>query len=147
MPDINKIKEALKKYKYILLLGAAGMLLLILPVGGGKSGAESSTAKEESANVEFSLSAYEKKVEKILSEVKGVGSVKVMLYLSSGAETVYTSDGSYGKNVAKQLYPAFGGAVVVCDGGGSQAIALKVTQALASLTGLGSDKITVLSMR
>lgn len=45
--------------------------------------------------------------------------------------------------LVQQHYPAFRGAVVVCDGGGDPAVQLLITQAVSDLTGLGSDRILV----
>lgn len=148
MLDIKKLKVNLNKYKLYIIIGAVGIVLMLIPVGGQKKGAQTpSYVSEETEAFDFSVSVHEDNIEKLLSSVRGVGRVKVMLYLKSGAETVYISDGGYGSNVSKKLYPAFGGAVIVCDGGASPSVALNVTEAVASLTGLSSDKITVLQMK
>ena len=39
------------------------------------------------------------------------------------------------------------GVVVVCEGAGSAAVRLRVTEAAAAYTGFGSDRITVLKMK
>ena len=45
--------------------------------------------------------------------------------------------------VTRQDYPVYQGAVVVCQGAGSSAVRLAVTEAVAALTGLSTEKITV----
>ena len=148
MLDVKRLKTKLNKYKLFVIMGAVGIVLMLIPVGTEKENMEHiSYYSEQTDTFEFSLSAYEENIEHILSAVKGVGKVKVMLYLKSGAETVYISDGGYSSNVSKTLYPAFGGAVIVCEGGGSASVSLDITEAVASLTGLTSDKITVLRMK
>ena len=57
----------------------------------------------------------------------------VILSTGSGEETVLLS----------QNYPTFQGALVVCRGGDDPQVKLLLTQAVAALTGLGSDRITV----
>ena len=42
-----------------------------------------------------------------------------------------------------QRYPTFQGALVVCPGGDDPSVRLVLTQAVAALTGLGTDRITV----
>lgn len=60
-------------------------------------------------------------------------------------QTVVVSAGS-GKQetvLVQQVYPTFQGALVVATGGGDPAVRLKLTEAVAALTGLGADKISI----
>ena len=43
----------------------------------------------------------------------------------------------------ENIFPINQGAVVVCQGAGSSAVRLAVTEAVAALTGLSTEKITV----
>ena len=47
----------------------------------------------------------------------------------------------------KTLYPVYQGAVVVCEGAERAAVRLAIVEAVSSLTGLGSDKISVIKMK
>ena len=49
--------------------------------------------------------------------------------------------------VTEQTYPVYQGAVVVCQGAGDSGVHLAVVQAVSVLTGLGSDKITVVQWK
>ena len=49
--------------------------------------------------------------------------------------------------VTKTKSAPYLGAVVVCDGADSAAVQLRVMQAVSALTGLGSDKISVIKMK
>ena len=49
--------------------------------------------------------------------------------------------------VVKTKYPTYKGAVVVCEGADHPSVKLNIVQAVSSLTGLGSDKITVVKMK
>ena len=49
--------------------------------------------------------------------------------------------------VTEQTYPVYQGAVVVCQGAGDSSVNLAVIQAVSVLTGLGSDKITVVQWK
>jgi len=45
------------------------------------------------------------------------------------------------------LEPEYRGALVVCEGAASAAVRLEVTQAVAALTGIGTDHIVVSKMK
>ena len=45
--------------------------------------------------------------------------------------------------VTQERYPQYRGALVVCDGGGSDSVRLQIINAVSALTGLGTDRIAV----
>ena len=164
---------ALGRYKYVLAVAALGALLLAWPQRTGESPAQE-TAGESGALLREDLSATEAALEEILSAIDGVGEVRVMLTLQSGGEKVLASDSSLrysgsvqapddyqratetvvvsggGENgvvVTEERCPQYRGALVVCEGGGSDAVRLRVTEAVAALTGLGTDRIAVVQGR
>ena len=61
------------------------------------------------------------------------------------SETVVISSGSGTQEtvLVQQVYPRFQGALVVAEGGGNPTVRLNLTEAVAALTGLGADKISV----
>lgn len=161
--EAEQLWKLLNKYKYVLLLLAVGLILLLWPAGereapqeGGSSGA---------AAEEFDLPALEEKLSQTLSQVEGAGKVTVALTVKSGMEqvpltdrstsvtergnsveekTVVINTGSGQEAVVRvQRGPVFQGAVVVSEGGDQAAVKLLLTQAVAALTGLGADRITV----
>lgn len=164
---VAKIADFVGKYKYILLVIAVGFLLLTFPAG-------EKNVKEDKRAESFNLQAFEKQVERVLSECEGVGRCKVMLSVSSGPESVFAkearesrrederaresdidtkpsiiSGGSGGETpvLIKEMYPEFRGAVVICDGAGSASLRGKVVEAVSALTGLRSDRISVIKMK
>ena len=170
----KKVKDLGGKYKYLLIMVAVGLVILILP-----SGRSTSENVKPEANDIFDLDSFEKRIEKILESGEGVGRVNVSLAMKSGMEYVYAqesrenmheqlddgqthninrdsdskpsilSDGSGGEEavVIKKLYPEFLGAAVVCDGAENPKVQMYVTQAVASLTGITYDRITVIKMK
>ena len=107
---------------------------------------------------------------KLLSKIDGAGRVEVLLSLEYGAESYYQSDEKTSSSgdtesreqtivlyqpdstqrlpaVRKTRYPVYRGAVVVCEGAGSPSVELAIVQAVSRLTGLGSDKISVIKMK
>ena len=149
-----------KKYKYVGLVVLAGILLMLLP---GKKTA----AQTQESGGSFSLEDTERRMEELLGRMDGVGRVQVMLTLRSGETLSLAEDSSATRGsggdvrqdsqvltvnrgsgwqealVTRQDYPVYQGAVVVCQGAGSSAVRLAVTEAVAALTGLSTEKITV----
>ena len=162
-PQPGAVGKLLNQYKYVLLVIAAGILLLLWPSGDGKQKPDTSVQTE--TREDFDLEALEEKLSRTLSQVEGAGQVTVVLTLRSGVEQVpltdrSTSTGERGSSVEEKTVvintgsgqqaavrvercPAFQGAVVVCPGGDRAEVRLLLTQAVSSLTGLGADKITV----
>lgn len=153
--------ETLKKYKFVALILSVGLILMLLP--DGEVGSEKQQAYTEE---HYSLENTERRLEALLKNVQGVGQVNVMLTLKSGSTlelakdsstsvrqseteresdvvTVSRGSGSEDVVVTQEHYPTYQGAVVVCEGGGNSAVRLAVIEAVSVLTGLGSDRITV----
>ena len=163
---LEKWTGLLKKYRYAALIVLAGVVLMLLPTGGSKadSGGDSSETAES-----FSLEETEKRMAEVLGTIDGVGRVRIMLTLRSGstlrlAEDSTISDSTGGQTkqekqvltvnrgsgrqvVTQQLYPTYQGAVVVCEGAGSSTVRLAVVNAVSVLTGLSSDKISVVKWK
>ena len=156
-----KIPEVLGRYKYVLLVAALGAVLLLWPqrTKTGESSVPAGTGGT-------SVAETEKAMEEILAKISGVGRVDVMLTLQSGSELVLAQDTTLrysgsaqspddyqrssgavkdpsGVVVTQEVYPKYRGALVVCEGGGNDAVRLEVVAAVSSLTGLGADRITV----
>ena len=160
----KKLWSSLGRYKYVLLVMAAGVLLLLLPsAGGGNEEPQPVTANVEE---DFSVEALEEKLADTLSRIDGAGGVQVVLTVKSGMRRVLAQDSSVDQDgsavqresqtvvisagsgmqetvLVQQVYPQFQGALVVAEGGGDPVIRLKLTEAVAALTGLGADKISI----
>ena len=158
----EQLWKLLDKYKYVLLILAAGVLLLLWPAG---EKAQPAPDASQGAAEAFDLAALEEKISRTLSQVEGAGKVTVTLTLKNGMEqvpatdrstsagerenrvgekTVVVSTGSGQEAVVRmQRYPVFQGALVVCEGADQAQVRLAMTQAVSALTGLGSDRITV----
>ena len=130
--------------------------------------AAAQTGQPETAG--FDLAVFEQDLNEKLAAIEGVGRVELMLSLDQTEEAVYAvntrqtrngdagqsyesdltvvSDGSYGEKpvTVKSLLPTFRGAVVLCDGADNAQVRLAVTQAVGTVCGIGSDKVTVLKM-
>ena len=164
----EKLISYVKKYRYVALVVLAGVVLMLLPSGKG----EQQTSSDQPVNVSeaYSLAETEKRLEQLLGRIRGVGQVQVMLTLKSGSSlqlaenrstslrdtedrqdrdvvTLNRGSGYEDVVVTEQTYPVYQGAVVVCQGAGDSGVHLAVVQAVSVLTGLGSDKITVVQWK
>ncbi|MBR6654659.1 MAG: hypothetical protein IKL27_08025 [Oscillospiraceae bacterium] len=157
------VVKMLKKHWMLLAALVLGLVLLCLPVG------EEKTVGEQKNHVpEFSLEAEEKRIAQALERIAGVGEVKVVLTLKSSVEQRVARDESTEYRtlsegyelssessavllqgdeaeepiVLKYIYPEYKGALIVADNVGAS-LRLEITNAVAALTGLSTDKISV----
>lgn len=154
MDTLKRITQKLLKYKYALLVLAIGIVLMLLPtsVKQEETVTQVQTETENSQDISDEL-------EEILSKIEGVGQVKVMLTLAAGEQTVYQTDADGDTVIVSNadraeeglteqvLSPTYLGAIVVCQGADSAAVRLNVVEAVAKVTGLSTDRISVLKMK
>lgn len=160
----EKIKQAVKKYRYPLLVLLIGVILMLIPTGK-KQQTQQVPAPEPTVPV----TDLQEELQNILAQVQGAGKVRVLLSVSKGETTVYQTDSdvSGGENGVCRVDtviitgtdrgqsgliqhidpPLYLGALVVCQGADSPSVRLAITNAVSSITGLGADKITVLKMK
>ena len=151
------------RYKYAALVGLIGAGLLLWPSGEAKTPAAPSAES-------VSVRDLQSEMEEILGTMSGVGQVRVLLTeesdgqreLAQDTELEYSGqttapeaysrrseavlvDGGSGDQVVvtQRRYPSYRGALVVCQGGDRPEVKLAVTEAVAALTGLSADRITV----
>ena len=160
--------QLLRKYRIPLLVSLLGIALALVPRRTKKTEVQQTAV--EAAETTFELSATQKQLESLLSAIDGAGRVRLMLTLASGEQVVYQTDsrtvtssgsttqetetvfrqpGGSEKEPAVQsiVYPQYQGALVICDGAERASVRLAITQAVSSLTGLGSNKIAVVKMK
>ena len=167
--DKRKEKAAAfwRRYRLPLLVLLAGVGLLLWPVEKkAEASAPAIPEKEEST----ALRETEERMRSILSRIHGVGQLELMLTVESTMEREFAMDtelsysgttsapddytrrsetvilsGDAGEEavVVREIATTYRGALVVCQGGDHAEVKLAVTQAVAALTGLSSDRITV----
>ena len=79
-------KGALKRYQYVLLVMAAGVLLMMLPMGPS-GGSEEAQGPPEGEG-QFDLELFEEKLSQVLSDIQGAGKTRVVLTLKSGSRQI-----------------------------------------------------------
>ena len=152
----GKVKEYIGKYKYAALVLVIGLVLLLLPTKSIKT--------KTSDTPQITQTGHQNLTQDSLVEI--LQSIKVLLSMATGEETVYQSDteassgDSSNKTVIitdsqrkesgliRQINPAaYQGAIVVCEGADNPTVRLAITQAVSKITGLGADAICVLKMQ
>ena len=164
--SVKGVRKLWDRYKYVVLVMVIGIGLLIWPTGTEEKGEQTQLQAETFA----SERDLEKDMEAILGVMSGVGQVKVLLTVETDGElqlaqdtelsyrgdtaapedysrrskTVLVDEGSGDMGiVTRTMKPTYRGALVVCQGGGQSEVKLAVTEAVAALTGLSADRITV----
>jgi len=169
--DITMIRSKLaswgKKYRYVAIILAVGVVLMLLPTGR-KS--DDDVTPMEAVQEKLQLEITAEQLEGVLSQIKGAGNVEVLLTCAAGErtvfhtnerssssegnqtreyETVLITDGSRTEEalVTRVLAPEYLGAVIVCQGAADPTVKLAVSEAVSKATGLGMDRISVLMMK
>lgn len=164
--NLKNISGKLQKYKYVVLVGVIGLVLMLMP---SVKMQKKNTVSNPQTTVEITTE-FQQELADILSEIKGAGKVKVMLTEKVGEEkifqcdedimvsesntttkvstvTVLDSDRNETGLVAKVLSPTYQGAIILCEGGDDPAVKLAISDAVSKITGLGTDKIAILKMK
>ena len=161
------VRKLWDRYKYAVAVVLIGAALLLWPNGKEDTATTDDTLKLQETEMAQDLPS---ELEEILATMSGVGQVRVLLtqesdgerQLAQDTELTYSGntaapedysrrseavlvDGASGNEtvVIKKTYPTYRGALIVCQGGDRPEIQLAVTQAVAVLTGLPADRITV----
>ncbi|MBE6974608.1 MAG: hypothetical protein E7436_03860 [Ruminococcaceae bacterium] len=157
MDILKKVIQLLSKYRYAVLIVLVGIVLMLMPTGNTdrQETAQVTPAEDASADLAKDLAA-------ILGQIRGVGKVEVMLTVEEGEKLLYQQDTQGDRlqtviltdqdraesGLLYQTIPAqYRGAVVVCQGGDDPLVQLQVIEAVGKLTGLRSDRISVLAMK
>ena len=157
----RKIRDGSKKFRAALIVILAGILLMAIPAGKEKPEPEKQQPAVQAPRLEEQLAQF-------LTGLAGAGKVKVLLTEDAGPQNVYVfdedkntgsgtlkrttvvvSDRSRGETglIRQITAPRYRGAVILCQGADSAGVRLNITEAVASVTGLSTDKITVLKMK
>lgn len=160
----HKIKSVISRYKFAFIVLLVGLVLLLLPEKNQKT----TTIEYETQPSEQAINAEE--LSEILQTVEGAGAVRVLLSVANGEESIYqtnqdnrsaadesstkietviiTDSSRKESGLITQINPpTYMGAIVVCQGADSPSVKLAITQAVAKITGLGTDEICVLKMK
>lgn len=162
----EKTVQFIKKYKYVVLILAIGLVLMLIP----ENKTQTITEKQFTAETQNTVISLDIQLSNILSQISGVGKTDVLLTIGSGEtvlyqidenlsnsegtnsiqkDTVTITDGNHNQNglIQQIIPPTYQGAIIVCQGADSPTVRLSVIDAVSKVTGLGTDRITVLKMK
>ena len=153
----QRINALFGKYKYPILVVLVGLGLLLLPTGE----TEMPPVPVETVR-EASL---EQRLEELLGQIEGAGTVRVLLTEDVGRETVWQTDVQSDADsvredtviledsdrneiglVRRTTEPSYRGAVILCQGADAPSVKLAIVEAVRCVTGLGADQISVQKM-
>ena len=155
---MQKAGELLRKYRWPILVLVIGVILMLLPSAEPHVSVTPAASQAEKPGMDQEMAH-------ILSQIQGAGEVLVLLTESSGAQTVYQTDvdGAQDRHektviitgaarsqaglVQQVIPPKYMGAIVVCHGADNATVRLATVEAVAKVTGLGADRISVLKMK
>lgn len=162
---LNKVKAFFNKYKYSIIVLLIGCIFLAAPKFESKKSNESTISSKQEAVCE----SVSDQLEKILERIDGAGDVTVMLSTAESEKTLYQTDSritdSDASNatdistiivtdeqrtetglVQQVISPKYQGAIIVCQGAENPTVRLSIIDAVSKVTGLKTDKISVLKM-
>lgn len=196
----NQKNDALRKFIFLLLAGLC-LLIILWPADKSKSsltdgnlpGSSPADEQKEDGAVETSdtvsekngtimsgngtydeyIDALEEKLRQILSNVKGVGSVEVMITLKDGGERIVEKDAASSESqsddssaktnsetsvmvkddssnspyISKVLEPEIEGVLISCEGASNPEVVVKITEAVQALFDVPAHKIVVLEQK
>lgn len=162
----KNIKFVLRGKGMILLMalgGALGIFLLLL--GSARSDRADETVKEVSTISSQDPEAYartlERRIEELCADVTGVGRVRVTVTLKGGYRAVYATDAKSSSSGAQSSTvlvgsgaseeailisyenPEISGVGIVCEGGASDAVRMRVISLVSATLNIGTNKIYV----
>lgn len=157
--------EFLKKYRFVLLVLLAGLILMNLPESAPTEETHAAAPAPNAAAI-----SLEQRLTEILSQIQGAGQVRVMLTEQTGERYFYqidedTTDTNDSAAIRRETVivtnadrsqnglllqvdpPEYRGALIVCQGADRPSVRLAIVQAVSHVTGLGADKISVQKMK
>lgn len=159
----NGLRSDRKKLMYLGAAGAAGVLLILVPVGRSEKNTpdEDSTAMS-SVSADVFCENEERRLTDLLSSIEGVGKAKVMITYGGSEKYTYAENIGSGRKereyvlmkngsseqalVTGMSYPEITGVVVVCEGGGSDRVREDVYRTVTAALGISSAKVYVARM-
>lgn len=154
-----------------LLIGAA--TLILSEVTQKNETVQAVTSTVVASDDETYIENLENRLTSIISSIEGAGETKVMITLESGSEDVYLHDYDYGENfdpggkniierkdeyvivegdsgekgiVVRVAEPKIRGVAVVCKGGDSDAVRVRIIETVTALLNINSTSVSVAKM-
>lgn len=168
---LSNMTDKNRKIMFLVVCGAAAIALIaVSDFTRTRATQKAQLTSDENVLDTTYERELEQRLESIISQMDGVGRVKVMVKSASSEKSDYArnSDSSYGSDgdekqdseyvivksqsqeggiLIKKDYPEIQGVFVVCDGGESSSVKNEVTNAVSALLGIGKNSISVSKMK
>lgn len=132
--------EKLKNFKHLRIIACVAVLVIVLVVyfacASCSEGSTATTTFSTDTTSSDYCTSMRAQVEKIVSEISGVGSASVVINWDKSS-----SQSAFGNSQTEN--PKALGALIVCDGGNSTKVKLDVIYAVSTLLDLSIEKIMV----
>ena len=123
----------------VIVCGVLAIALIFLSGFVDFSGSASSSGEIDSYR-----DALQSSITEMLSEIEGVGEVRVLLTLENSSEGVYLENNS---TKTKEIQPLVRGAVIVCEGGDDPVTVGRVTDAVTKSLNISTAKVCVTKLK
>ena len=137
MGKFSGLIAKLKNFKHLQIIACAVVLITVLSVYftvASCSDKATTTFVEADTTSPDYCTSMRAQVEKIVSQISGVGSASVVINWDRSVQTAFSGGSENPKAV---------GALIVCDGGNSTKVKLDVIYAVSTLLDLSIEKIMV----
>lgn len=165
-------KDKNNKIKVVVIVGLVGVLLIMvsefLPKKDKDTGSIEKGATQSSAAFITYKEETQKQLQKIISEIDGVGKCAVFVTFENTSESVYAYNSTLETNdkgekkeydyvilngengdepmLVKEVEPTVKGVVVVCEGGDNSAVRSSIIDSVTSAFVISSNRIAVNKM-
>ena len=165
----DRFRQSPNRLKIAVVLGAAGMLMIMLSelVPESKDKPEKAMSQTETTDSDDFRKRTERELKALLEQIEGVGDCEVMISLESSTEYIYaenisrfTEDNADRRSekldedivitenswtrqplIRKVIDPQIGGVVIVCEGGGDISINERVQKAVSTALNISSTRV------
>ena len=167
----DRFRQSSNRLKIAVVLGAAGMLMIMLSelVPESKDKPEKAMSQTETTDSDDFRKRTERELKALLEQIEGVGDCEVMISLESSTEYIYAENisrftednadrrsekldedivitengGTRQPLIRKVIDPQIGGVVIVCEGGGDISINERVQKAVSTALNISSTRVCV----
>ncbi|WP_242940755.1 stage III sporulation protein AG [Ruminococcus albus] len=169
----DRFRKSPNRLKIAVVLGAAGILMIMLSELVPDSKVKTEKAKADSQICSADSGDFrnrtESELKELLEQIEGVGECEVMISLESSTEYIYAENisrftednndrrsekldedivitengGTRQPLIRKVIDPQIGGVVIVCEGGGDISVNERVQKAVSTALNISSTRVCV----